>query len=65
MCHNIPPALIALRFDSAKPNLQRRSNFIVLVFLIVTDGPGDIKPLSVNTSGVDTIAASRIALYCC
>ena len=42
-----------------------RSGFLALGFFTVTDWLGDIGLLPVNSSGVETIAVSRIALYCC
>ena len=74
--HNIMPFLVYLCFDLAAPNLRTsvfcftsktsenwRSYFLALVFLIVTDGPGDNVMLLVSPLGVETIAASMIALY--
>ena len=76
--HNILPALIALRFDLAALNRQEAvfglttnfsenwwSDFLVLGCLTGTDGPDDILLLSVIPSGLDTMLASIIALYCC
>ena len=36
-----------------------------MVFLTVTEGPGEIGMFSVNLSGVVTISTSLITLYCC
>ena len=68
--------MIDLRFDSAAPTrktavlfltyktlVNRQSDFLALGFMIVTEGPGDILLLSLNLSVVETIYASRIALY--
>ena len=70
--------MIAFRFYLEAPTWQmeflfltsnnlvnRWSNFLELRFFTVTEGPGDIGLLSVNILGVETIYASRIALYCC
>ena len=70
--------MIALRFDFEAPNRQTtvffltsnnalnwRSGFPALVFLVVINGPGGIRLLSVNSSGLETIYASVMALYCC
>ena len=74
--HNTLYALIVLRFDSAastrrtavfflktKTSVNRWSDFLALVFLKVTEGPGDIVLLSVNISGVKTIAATKTYIY--
>ena len=42
-----------------------QSGFLTLVLFNVTDVPGEIIRLSVNTSGVYTVATSGIDLYCC
>ena len=76
--HNILPALIALCFYLSAPNLHksvlclisnalknRQIDFLALNYFTVTYFLGDIWLLLVNPSGMETIAASVIALYCC
>ena len=76
--HNIPNDLIVLWFDLSVPNLwtsffyltskaslNLRSDFLALVFLTVKYGPGDNGLLLVIYSGMDTMNASRMDLYCC
>ena len=76
--HNTFPVLIALHFSLATPNPRTvvlcltynvykilRSDLIALRFLVDTYGLGYIGLLSVHRRGVDTIAGSIIALYCC
>ena len=76
--HNTLPYLIDLRFDLSAPTwrvavffltsknlVNRQRYFLALGFLTVTESLGDIGMLSVNTSGVDTIDALIIDLYCC
>ena len=70
--------MIALRFDLAAPirrkavlfltsktSVNIRSDFLALGFLTVTVSTCDIGLFSVNISGVDKIASSITALYCC
>ena len=72
------PAMIALRlylsahnrwaeflFLTSNNSVNLRSDFLVLVFLKITNGPGDIGLLSVTPLGVDTIYPSIMELYCC
>ena len=78
MYHNILPDPIAWCFDLAAQKLRAAvsgftshvyknywSVFIVVWFFTVTYCLGDIVLLSVNPSGVETIHASIMALYCC
>ena len=44
--------------------VNRHSDFLALGFLIGVDFMREIELLSVNPSGVETIAASRISLNC-
>ena len=68
----------ALLFDLSEPNRQTsvsgltsndsenwRSDFYCTRIFTVTYFLGNIGLLSVNISGVDTITASRMDLYCC
>ena len=72
------PYLSALRFYLAAPTQQaavffftsnmlvkRHSDFLVRGLLTGVDVMGYIGLLSVNPSGVEKIAASRISLNCC
>ena len=74
--HNLLPSMIDLNLNlsalnpqiavfclTSKTSENWQSDFLALVFLTITDGPGDNGLLSVSTSGVDTIYASIIALY--
>ena len=76
--HNILPAIIDFQFDllshtwrtvvlflTSKTSVNRRSDFLTMVFMTVTEAPGDIGLLSVNLSVVETIYTPRIALYFC
>ena len=76
--YNILPYLIDLHSDLAEQNLRTEvfgltsnvskngwSDFLALGLFTVTDWIVDIGLFPVNTSGVDTIADKRMALYCC
>ena len=73
--HKLLPAMIDLYFDLAAPNLRKEvlclksnaskilwSYFLALGFLTVTDWLSDIGMLLLNTSGVEAIDDSIIAL---
>ena len=76
--HNTLPVLFDLRFPLDAPNLRRAvlcltlnffenqcRGFIAILFLVDTDGLVSIGLFLVHPSGVETIAAPIIALYCC
>ena len=76
--YNIILSLNALRFDLESHNLRTavfglksnfvenlRSSFLYLGCLIDIDGPDHIGVFSGKPSGVDTMEASIIYLYCC
>ena len=78
IAHVVVPALIALRFDLAAPTqrvadfffpsnllVKRHSDFLSLGLFTGVGVMGDLVMLSVNPSGVEIIASSRISLNCC